>query len=152
MKFFVAGLPAPGGSKKAFRWRAKDGRTGTSIVDAGGVKNKNWRAAVSYAAHEAMTAEQRFVPFKGPIYLSIVFMLPRPAGHFGKHGNLLRSAAAWPLKRPDTTKLLRSTEDALTHVVWMDDAQVVEMVVCKIYGSPIGAEINILPARNYQPH
>ncbi len=144
MKFFVAGLPAPGGSKKAFNWRAKDGRSGTSIVDAGGVKNKNWRAAVSYTAREAMIATGHKEPFKGPLYLSIVFTLPRPAGHFGKHGNLLHSAAAWPLKRPDATKLLRSTEDALTNIVWIDDALVVGMHITKIYGSPVGAEITIL--------
>ncbi len=144
MKFFVPGLPAPGGSKKAFNWRAKDGRSGTSIVDAGGVKNKNWRAAVSYAAREAMIVSGQKNLLKGPLYLSIVFTLPRPAGHFGKHGNLLPSAAAWPLKRPDTTKLLRSTEDALTHIVWIDDALVVAMHVTKIYGLPAGAEITIL--------
>ncbi len=144
MKFFVPGLPAPGGSKKAFNWRAKDGRSGTSIVDAGGQKNKNWRAAVSYAAHEAMIGSGLKEPFRRPLYLSIVFALPRPAGHFGKHGNLLASATAWPLKRPDTTKLLRSTEDALTHIVWIDDALVVAMHITKIYASPVGAEITIL--------
>lgn len=141
MKFFVPGLPAPGGSKKTYTWRAKDGRSGTSIVDAGGQKTMNWRAAVSQAACEAMTAFPQ--PFCGPLFLGITFVLPRPKVHFGVNGNLKLSADAYPEKRPDATKLLRSTEDAMTHIVWADDAQVVAMEVRKIYGSPVGAEITV---------
>jgi Holliday junction resolvase RusA-like endonuclease len=39
------------------------------------------------------------------------------------------------LTKPDASKLIRAVEDALTHVVYRDDAQVVELVVGKFYAS-----------------
>ena len=43
--------------------------------------------------------------------------------------------------RPDATKLVRAVEDALTGLVWRDDAQVVIQTVRKRYGHPERAEI-----------
>ena len=70
---------------------------------------------------------------EGPLRLSITFGLPRPKGHYGKKG-IRASAPAFPATRPDATKLLRCTEDALTESgIWRDDAQVVEQHAFKVY-------------------
>jgi Holliday junction resolvase RusA-like endonuclease len=47
---------------------------------------------------------------------------------------------------PDTTKLVRSTEDALKGICWRDDSQVVYQVASKEYaarGGIPGADIKI---------
>jgi hypothetical protein len=55
----------------------------------------------------------------------------------GKNAHLLKDHAdAAPLKTPDVDKLLRSTLDALTDVIWKDDAQVVKAIAEKHFAVP----------------
>jgi len=132
MEFFVPGVPAPGGSKTSY------GRG--RIVDSC-KRNKPWRAMVALAAMQAGCT-----PMEGQLTLSVIFWMPRPKGHFRKNGTLKPSAPARPIVAPDTTKLLRSTEDALKGITWHDDAQIVYQVASKEYaardGIP-GADIKI---------
>jgi Holliday junction resolvase RusA-like endonuclease len=126
--FTVAGKPEPAGSKRALPWRARDGRSGTSIVDAN-PKSRGWKTQVSEAAAAAFSGEL----LNGPLSVELVFEVPRPQGHFGKHG-LLASAPAHPTTRPDVLKLARAVEDAITGTIWRDDAQIVREVLVKTYG------------------
>lgn len=63
-------------------------------------------------------------PYEGPLYLKVVFYRKRPKWHTGVHG-IKKSAPKFPDTKPDTTKLIRPLEDALTGILWNDDAQVV---------------------------
>jgi crossover junction endodeoxyribonuclease RusA len=134
MEFFVPGIPAPGGSKTSY------GRG--RIVDSC-KRNKPWRAMVALAAMRAGCK-----PMDGPLTLSVTFWMPRPKGHYRKNGEVKPNAPAYPIVAPDTTKLLRSTEDALKGIAWHDDAQVAYQVGSKMYadreGIP-GAHIKIGP-------
>lgn len=145
IRFEVIGVPQPGGSKNAFPLRHKDGspvlgkngRQVTVVSDAN-PKVKDWRVAVVAAAREAY----RGPLLTGPVSLRVLFRFPRLKGHLGKRG-LLPSAPPYPATKPDATKLLRSLEDALTGILWRDDAQVVEQWVAKVYGEPAGAIVAI---------
>lgn len=130
-EFFVPGLPAPGGSK---RYIGK----GRIIEDC--KRTTGWRASVAGAAIQAGCT-----PISGPLGFTVLFYLPRPKGHFHKNGLLKTSAPAYPTVRPDTTKLLRSTEDALKGIAWHDDAQIVWQVASKRYtlSTEVGAEIKV---------
>lgn len=64
-------------------------------------------------------------PWSGPIDLELQFRVIRPKGHFNSKGVLKPSSPLFPISRPDVGKLARSTQDALTAVVWLDDAQIV---------------------------
>lgn len=69
-----------------------------------------------------------------PVRLFLTFYRPRPASHFGTGKNLEKlkpSAPPYPTTKPDTVKLARAVEDALTGIVWTDDSQVVEHVLQK---------------------
>jgi Holliday junction resolvase RusA-like endonuclease len=96
---------------------------------------------------ERFYAEHPELPFgmwDGPVGLAVVFHLRRPKGHFGTGRNADRvkaSSPAWPCVKPDCTKLLRGVEDAMTGIVWRDDAQVVEQMVSKVYGAPERAQV-----------
>ena len=143
--FFVHGDPQPGGSKKGFAYiDKKTGKTRVNIVDDA-KRNKEWRSLVAHMARKVMGEDP---PLKGALSLDIVFLVRRPKSHYGtgrNAGYLKKSAPRYPTTRPDQTKLLRSTEDALTGIVWRDDAQVVRQFIQKNYtpASP-GARIDVL--------
>ncbi len=132
----VPGIPAPGGSKKAF-WRP--GMLHANIVDAGGERTKNWRAVVALSGREQYRGEL----LDGCLRLNVIFVRPRLKSHFRKDGRLKPTAPHFAPSAPDTTKLLRSTEDALTGIVWRDDARVVDQHAKKVYGDKPGAFIEI---------
>ena len=127
--FRVFGQPRPGGSKRAFL-HAKTGKM--MVIEAS--KNKDWRAEVKAAGMEAYDGPV----LGGPLKVHFTFFLLRPKMHYGsgKNAEQLKSQFAWlpgPVKAPDTTKLIRSTEDALTGVLWVDDAQLVVQKALKLY-------------------
>lgn len=139
--FFVPGIPKPGGSKRGF----VNPKTGRVMVTEDCLRSKDWRAVVALKAAEVMGERD---PMAGPLSARFVFLFLRPKGHYGKRG-LRASAPAYPTGRPDTTKLLRSTEDALKAIAWRDDSQIVLQVATKQYaaeGKAPGAQITIGPA------
>lgn len=135
--FWVPGLPRPGGSKRAFL----NLKTGRPIITEDCKGSKDWRTAVRFAAAEVFGE-----PLFGPLMVEFLFWLPRPRGHYGsgKNADVVReSAPRYPAFRPDVTKLVRSTEDALKAVAWMDDSQVVIQRASKEYGKKPGALITV---------
>lgn len=141
LAFDVIGLPGPQGSK---RFVGRSQKTGRGILVESSAKVKPWRDAVVYAAREALQrqrvrmhalgkgevyclpGESSFsifthpLPLDGPLVPSMVFTLPKPA-------SAPKRRTTWPDKKPDLSKLARSTEDALSDAgVWRDDARVVE--------------------------
>lgn len=140
--FFVPFPPQPGGSKRPITHP----RTGKTVLVDDAKHNREWRDAVILFANQAKPSG--FVPFAGPVQLTVNFYLQRPRGHFDRLGQLKSDAPEYHLTRPDATKLLRSTEDALTEArVWRDDSQVVMQQVIKAYANqlqPEGAHIQIL--------
>jgi|SRR5579875_860519 len=115
----VLGIPRPGGGKIA----GFNKRTGKSFVRPDNPNTAVWRSDVQAAAIQQ---------YKGPllagaISMAYTFRFPRPKNHFrrGKNSHLMREdAPVWHTGTPDLTKIIRSTEDALTGIVWRDDSQV----------------------------
>ena len=116
----VIGLPAPQGSKRLIGHT----KMGRGILVESSAKVKPWREAVKYAALDALTMG---APLVGPVDVQMVFTLPKPK-------SAPRRRQIWPDKRPDLSKLVRSTEDALSDAgVWEDDARVVRCVAAKVF-------------------
>lgn len=126
VEFFVPGSAKPGGSKRSFRHK----HTG-KIVTIDAADNKVWRATVAQIASYTIKK-----PFTGPLRVTFDFSILRPRHHYGtgsNSDNIRQSAPKYPTKRPDLTKLIRSTEDACTGIVWRDDAQIVSQHANKEY-------------------
>lgn len=128
IEFIVYGRPAPQGSKQAFPiYKGKRGaKTFTGKVAQVEMSRyvKPWRSEVAAAARALGIRE----PLDGPLVACMVFTIARPKSHFrtGKFAHLLRdSAPVAPATTPDFSKLVRATEDAMTGIVWEDDALVV---------------------------
>jgi len=129
--FTVYGQQITQGSKRAMPIYAKGGvpvqdkrgNTLTRVVNDN-PKLDHWRQEVAYAAAKQYDSEL----IRGPVRLTIDFYFPRPKSHFGtgrNAGKLKPSAPPAHIQKPDTLKLARAIEDALTGVVWHDDSQVV---------------------------
>lgn len=132
VQFTVEGTPAPGGSKDAFPFKRSDGSLGVRVKDAA-PRNAEWRESVAVQASAAMEARD---PFDGPIVVQAYFRLPMPK----------RPKSDRHIVRPDATKLWRAVEDALTGIVWHDDAQIVQQHIGKEYESedcPPGVTVTV---------
>lgn len=128
----VVGLPAPQGSKSAFR-NQHTGRM--AVVESNPKKHKAWRDAVAAAASDWVWENHEPPPLDGPLRLRAIFYLPRPASY---------PKWRWlPDKKPDLSKLIRSTEDALSGIIYVDDARIVDEAIGKRYAidRPPGAVI-----------
>lgn len=107
IQFHVPGKPQAQGSKTKGRW--------------GNIREANpelgpWRERVALAAYRALGEQRTLVT--GPIVVGLEFVLYRPV-------STPKTKTPPATKKPDIDKLERSILDALTHVIWSDDAQVV---------------------------
>jgi Holliday junction resolvase RusA-like endonuclease len=128
----VHGIPGPQGSKKPLGTRrTKNGGITTVMVESS-AKVKPWRQDVTAAALEAIAGIPDWKPLDGPLVASVVFTMrhqPTSKPAWWPAGLPWSRKLTWrPASTPDLSKLLRSTEDALTGVAWKDDARVVEYV------------------------
>lgn len=141
LSFAVLGTPAPQGSFRA-AYSAKSKR---AFVIQSCKRTMPWRQEVAAKAEVAMLAS-RFDLFTGPLKLTAYFFMPRPKGHYGKNG-LRPSAPPFPDKKPDLSKLVRAIEDAMTGIVYVDDAQIVLYDVSKRYAHETKAGVVITISR-----
>lgn len=118
----VYGEPGPQGSKR---------HVGNGVMVESSKKVKPWRQDVKYAAIGATAHIPGWKALHGPLAVAMTFTFARIKSHYrtGRYAHLLKDGApAQPTVYPDLSKIVRSTEDALTGVVWKDDAQVVQYV------------------------
>lgn len=110
----VMATPAPQGSKR---------HVGNGVMIESSKKVKPWREAVVWACRDAGSPH-----VGGAVVASIVFTVRKPT-------SAPKKRKTYPATKPDLSKLLRSTEDALTDAgAWEDDARLVEMVrLAKVY-------------------
>lgn len=114
----VYGMPGPQGSKR---------HVGGGRMIESSKKVRPWRMDVKAVA-ESLMAKFGASPLDGPLRVRMVFTLPKPA-------SAPKKRRTWPDRKPDVSKLARSTEDALTDAgLWKDDARVVEYArLAKVY-------------------
>lgn len=97
---------------------------------------KPWRDTVTAAAIDALDGAN---PIEGPVSVSILITIARPAGHYGTGRNadkLKPNAPVSPIGRNsgDVDKLARAILDACTTArVWLDDSQVEELTITKLW-------------------
>lgn len=137
--------PEPAGSKRAFPMKTKTGKVRSVIVDAN-AKSRPWKTHVSVMAQEALP--KGFELYEGGLSCMIHFYVPRPAGHYNSKGNLNKQGIGkpYPTSKPDVLKLARGVEDALTGIVWKDDAQIVVEHLLKRWSDDGAYQTEILVA------
>jgi len=124
----VQGVAQPAGSKRPFK--RGDGSLG--VRDA----NDNARVWKNQVADKAALAMYDRDMLCGPLAMLVTFYVRRPRSHYGtgRNENVLKANAPYyPSTRPDTLKLTRAVEDALTGIVYRDDAQISMQLTIRRY-------------------
>jgi crossover junction endodeoxyribonuclease RusA len=128
LTFFVAGRPAPQGSKRP-------GPNGQMIEASRFLPE--WRRAVRLAALRARKAASH-TTWYGPVGIAMITYQERPANP---------EDPTYPLGAPDYDKLARAINDALTYAgVYSDDSRIVEAHEYKRWAdseNPPGARIAV---------
>ena len=144
IQFEVRGyIPSPQGSKK---------HVGNGVMVESCKTVKLWRAAVADAAVFA-----RIQKIAGPVIAHMEFVFPRPASHFGTGRNASKLKPSSPKRghsvKPDLSKLVRSTEDALSGIAYDDDARIIRFAHLEKRYAAVdelpGAIIKLWAATNY---
>lgn len=99
---------------------------GRSYTDA---KTQHYEAALRIAAMDAMGVRR---PIEGPVIVNIEARVPVPASWSKKKRQSALSGEVRPTTKPDIDNIVK-TWDALNHVVFNDDRQIVEAAVRKVY-------------------
>jgi Holliday junction resolvase RusA-like endonuclease len=157
VKFTVYGVPVPQGSARAFVvGRVIQNAPGhrvvenpTAVVQPDNKQPLNhWRTQIANEARMAMNtanrgliAEEDGLDFDGPIRISAVFAFNRPK-------SIKPAERPHPTVKPDLDKLIRAVLDALTGVLFRDDAQVIQFGASKVYLSAPGSEYLELTVEN----
>lgn len=149
--FTVFGDAKPAGSKRAMPIYRKGAAGRELVTRANGSpviaivddnpKSRDWKNSVRSAARNAYRGEL----LRGPIKLLLIFYRPRNKGHFNSRGELNKTGreATHPIAKPDVLKLARGVEDALTGVLYGDDAQICVEVLEKRWGEPARCEVAV---------
>lgn len=129
--FVVFGTPVPQGSTRAFIPKGWN----RPVITAANTKTKPWKQQISGAA-----AAQNVHPFPKETSVAIVldFYLAKPAS--------VPKRRSRPCVKPDLDKLVRAVFDAVTGIVFHDDAQIVDVTARKHYGEVERVEIQIAEA------
>lgn len=120
VSFTVHGAPQAKGSTRAFMPKGAKYPVVTST-------NRN----VASWEHLIRAEAQRHVlsgMLTDAVCVQALFVLPRPK-------RLRRGVESPHITRPDVDKLARALNDALTHVFWKDDGQIVELRASKRYAN-----------------
>ena len=126
LSFVVPGPPVP---KARPRTVQNNGKTVTYTPEPV-TRYENW---IRLCAREVLDRNGGTM-LHGPLRLEVTFYLRRPASRPKKY--------RYPDRRPDVENLVKSVMDALTGLLWVDDAQVVTLNAQKRYGEP-RAEITV---------
>lgn len=129
LRFEVVGLPLAQGRARARVVISKTGKPYPAFYDP--PASADWKRTVQAQAlaHRPRALNQ------GPLYLSLVFRLPRPKS--------LPKRLTQHTRKPDVDNLTKSVLDALRKVIYRDDAQIVSLVANKVYGHTPGVSIHI---------
>lgn len=138
ISFTVLGRPQPQGSMKGFVLPGKDGKKPRAILTSDNTKMKPYRQQVGWAALSARAGagySGLFAEKQVAVSVEMKFYFEKPKSVSKKRLHMV--------VKPDADKISRSTIDAMTGILFADDAQIIQLSASKYYGLPERAEITV---------
>lgn len=136
LEFSVPGELTGKGSMRAYTYRRRDGGTGARMASS-----ERAQADQLSVSRAALLARGSDPLFEGAIAVRIEAWILRPK-------SVRPARRPWPIVKPDADKLARLVLDALTRVLYADDAAVCRLDVIKRYaegaGGAEGARVVVL--------
>lgn len=129
IEFVVPGIPVPKGRP----------RLGKNAVYTP-AKTKLYERAVGYYAREAMRGVNIAT---GAVSVEMRFYMPVPASYSGVKRLKALSGELRHVTKPDASNILKSIEDGMNNIVYVDDNQVCDITASKFYGELPHAAIKV---------
>ena len=125
--------------------RPKFARRGNFVSTYTPLKTKLYEDQIREVASQAMGSSE---PLETPITACFYITMPVPASYSKKAREACLSGETRPTKKPDVDNILKAFLDAMNGIVYLDDCQVVDLHVKKVYGSIGLVEVLIIESLN----
>ena len=102
-------------------------------------KTARYEDRLAWAAQAAMVGRPLF---DGPLTVGVRVFIGIPVSKPKRWIERARGGLEHPTKKPDADNYAKIL-DALNKVVWIDDSQIVELLVCKVYSDQPRIEIGV---------
>jgi len=132
IQFTVDGDPVPKGRPRF----ARRGKFVQTYTDA---------KTIDYETHVAMKARQAIgatEPLQGPLSVFLYLRYAIPPSYSKKRKEACLAGLEFP-KRIDIDNVYKSITDAMNGIVYLDDSQIVEAHIKKVYAEDAGANVMV---------
>lgn len=121
--------------------RPRFSRAGKGVKTHDAPKSRSYKELVKIVAWDNRPQE----PLQGALKLEVdVYLVPPKKYHTKPKQALIASGELRPTTKPDADNLVKGIKDGCSKIIWVDDAQVVEMVVRKFYAMQPRAEVKVV--------
>ncbi len=127
--FVIPGNPVAKGRPRFARVRTLRGAPAVRTFTPG--KTRDFETLVRVYAAQAMRGKK---PLGGPLLLTIEFFRKVPASWSKKNRRAALEGEIHPTTKPDLGNYVKGVEDAMNSIVYLDDAQIVDVTARKRYG------------------
>jgi len=120
--------------------RPRFARRGNFVKTYTDAKTASYEDQIRFYALQAMGSSE---PLKTALEAFIYVRLPVPQSYSKKRAGACLSGLEWPCKKPDWDNVAKSVCDAMNGIICVDDSQIVECHVRKVYSIDAGVDILI---------
>ena len=118
--------------------RPKFARRGNFVQTYTDAKTVSYEDLVKFHANLAMID---LAPIEGPVAVYIYIKLAVPKSYSKKRTEACLSGLERPTKKPDWDNVAKSVSDAINGIVYVDDCQVVNAHITKVYSTNAGVSV-----------
>lgn len=104
----------------------------------------DYETAIQLCATKAMGSQK---PLETPVSVYLHIRVSIPQSYSKKRSEGCLNGSERPTKKPDIDNVAKAYLDAMNGVVYLDDTQVVELNIKKVYSAVAGVDIAIMEAR-----
>jgi Holliday junction resolvase RusA-like endonuclease len=103
----------------------------------------SYEAMIATFAKQAMGGTE---PLKTPVSVFLYVRLPIPQSYPKKRKEACLNGSELPCKKPDIDNIAKTYLDAMNGVIFVDDTQVIDLHVKKVYAAEAGVDVMVMEA------
>jgi Holliday junction resolvase RusA-like endonuclease len=100
-----------------------------------------YEAMIATFAKQAIGATE---PLKTPVSVFLYVRLPIPQSYPKKRKEACLNGSEMPCKKPDIDNIAKTYLDAMNGVIFVDDTQVIDLHVKKVYAEKAGVDVMVM--------
>ena len=103
-----------------------------------------YEALIATFAKQAMGGTE---PLKTPLSVFLYVRLPIPQSYSKKRREACLNGSELPCKKPDIDNIAKTYLDAMNGIIFVDDTQVIDLHVKKLYAAEAGVDVMVMEAQ-----